>query len=72
MKEIVDLGFKVGLLLILLIFLFLYSKSYQIGRYQLVSEQFVVLDTKTGDVHVPRMGTSDRVSYEFKVKDGIN
>jgi len=57
MKEKIDIVFKVGLLLMLLIFLFFYGQSHQNGRYQLVGEKFVVLDTKTGDIYVPRMGT---------------
>jgi len=52
MKDVVDMVFKIGFLLLLGVFLYFYIFNSSIGRYQFSSlTPRCVLDTKTGTVY---------------------
>jgi len=52
MKDIVDMIFKIGLLILLGVFLYVYICNSSKGRYESMETKFV-LDTETGTVYNP-------------------
>jgi hypothetical protein len=67
MKMIFDICFKIGIMILCLIFLMLLSDlidNLGNGRYQLETDSDLILDTKTGKFYQNRYGQLQQVTYD--------